>query len=38
LHSVRECGGITALVALLAPGGSAAVHEQVTALLQRLCI
>ena len=34
---VRECGGIAALVGLLAPSGSAAVHEQAAAALANLC-
>jgi len=36
--SVRECSGVAALVGLLAPGGSAAVHEQAAAALYNLCI
>jgi len=35
--SVRECGGVAALVHLLAPGSSAAVHEQAAAALSKLC-
>jgi len=35
--SVRECGGVPALVGLLAPGGSAAVHTQAARALHNLC-
>jgi len=35
--SVRECGGVAALVALLAPGGSAGVHARAAAALGHQC-
>ncbi len=34
---MRECGGIAALVALLAPGGSPAVQARAAAALGNLC-
>ena len=35
--SVRECGGIAALVALLAPGSSSALHELAAGALCVVC-
>jgi hypothetical protein len=35
---VRGCGGVAALVGLLAPGGSAFEHEWAAAALGHLCI
>ncbi len=37
-NSVRDCGGVAALVALLAPGGSAAEQEQAAVALNKLCV
>jgi len=34
---VRECGGVAALVRLLAPGGSAALHAYAARALRNLC-
>jgi len=35
--SVRECGGIAALVGLLAPGMTDAVHQEAAAALRSVC-
>jgi len=35
---VRQCGGIAALVGLLAPGGAAGVHHEAILALDCLCL